>query len=140
MSALYFTASYSAPQQAVWEALQQAEVWRVLNGVDEIIDVLMNGGDLAAIQWRSKIGPRLIDGKTRVESSTPPAQMTMVVSGGDLLALTTATLSSQDDSTEVEVVGNLEAKGIMAHLVLPVVTESIRHAMPSALKRLNDFL
>lgn len=120
--------------------LQQPDVWQVLTGVDEVVGVEMNGDQLAAIQWRSKIGPRNVKGETRVEASSPPDLMSMVVDGGEVLALTTATLKDLDGRTVVEVVGNLEAKGLMAHLILPIVTETIRHSMPEALSRLREFL
>jgi len=139
-SPLFFAAQYDAPQDAVWSVLQQPEVWQALTGVDEVTGVEMNGDQLAAIQWRSKIGPRNVTGETRIEASSPPDLMTMVVDGGDVIALTTATLTDLGGSTGIEVVGNLEAKGFMAHLILPVVSESIRHSMPAALARLRDFL
>ncbi len=124
----------------MWTALQLPETWTVLTGVDEMLDYQMNGDDLASIRWRSKIGPRRVNGETRVEASERPDFMTMVVDAGDVLALTTASLFDLEAGTKVDVVGQLEAHGFLSHLILPVVSATIERAMPLALQRLNDFL
>ncbi len=140
MHSLYFVEHYDAPRLRVWSALQEPDTWTALTGVDEVVGVQMNGDELAAIQWRSKIGPRLVRGETRVAESVKPNLMAMVVDGGEIIALTTASLHEVGSETRVEVSGQLEAHGFMAHLLLPVVTASIERAMPTALERLNDFL
>ncbi|MBT8199155.1 MAG: hypothetical protein KJO36_01435 [Acidimicrobiia bacterium] len=139
-SPLYFSAEYHAPRLTIWRALQQPETWTALTGIDEMIDYEMDGEDLAVIRWRSKIGPRRIRGETRVEASAKPDFMTMVIDGGEVIALTTASLFDSASGTRVDVVGELEPNGFMAHLILPVVANSIENSMPRALDRLNEFL
>jgi uncharacterized protein YndB with AHSA1/START domain len=130
-TAFTHTVTVDAPIEKVWDRLQAASTWENVGPVERVWDpVHGDDGRLLGYHWSTTVGGRPYEGTAKTVASHPHESMLLALDGGEVMALlTTALEAAGDGRTTIEVIMEIEPKGMMGTLFFPVITAAVRNGL-----------
>jgi hypothetical protein len=109
-----------------WEALQNAETWGSIGGVDSIHDAHHDpGGNLLSYSFAAIVGGKRYPGRAKVTLSEEPHRMVVDIDTSELSGTITVALAPAPASGTVEVNLTVRSKGLLAGLMFPLIAGAI---------------
>ena len=117
---------------AAWLALQRPDVWEEIAGVQEVVDPRFDeAGTLTSYRFTVKAGPHTVRGSAQTVEALEPDLMRIRISSPEIVgAITTELAPHEETATLVTVSVEMRAKGILASLFYPVVSQAVRNGLP----------
>lgn len=126
-----------AAPEAVWDRLQEPDIWRSIGPVQELWDPVVEDGVLAGFQWSTHIGGIVYNGTGAAVSRERPHHFELVLDTSEMAGTITVDLSDGNPgATVVAVTLELRSKGLLASLFFPVVSRAIGDGFPDQVRDL----
>ena len=132
----------SAPLDAVWDRLQQAETWADIGPVEDVRDSQQDEtGHLQSFTWTTTVARKHYEGPAAVSDSVYRERMTLDLDAGEVAGSLEARLARNgDDSTIVTVTLEVVSRGTLSTLFFPVVSEAVARGLPDQVDRFAESL
>lgn len=122
----------SAPIEAVWQRLQQAETWADIGPVEDVKDPQHDeSGHLQSFVWTTTVARKHYEGTAEVSDSVHEERMTLDLDASEVAGSLEAHLAPNgDDNTVVTVTLEIISRGTLSTLFFPVVSEAVARGLP----------
>lgn len=121
-----------APQDQIWDGLQDPDVWTSIGPVQNVWDPHFEGGVLSQFQWSTDIGGIVYEGTGTASIQERPDRYQLMLDMSEMAAIITVDLAGGNlASTEVAITVELRSKGLLATMFFPAVSRAIGDALPS---------
>ncbi|MFO7548739.1 MAG: SRPBCC family protein [Acidimicrobiia bacterium] len=125
----------TAPIHRAWEALQRAETWASIGGVDEVFDVEHDdAGHLMGYHFHVRAAGRRFRGKATAVEAVQPGLMAVDIDSSEMLGRITVELTEASEHTTVTVTVDASAKGILSSMFFGVVARAIGSGLPESVE------
>jgi carbon monoxide dehydrogenase subunit G len=125
----------TAPIHNAWQALQRAETWAAIGGVDEVFDAVHDDtGHLMGYHFLVTAAGRRFRGKASTVESVPPGLMAVDIDSSEMLGRITVRLVEASEHTTVTVTVDASAKGILSSMFFGVVARAIGQGLPESVE------
>ena len=135
-------AATSAPLEAVWDRLQQAETWADIGPVEDVRESQQDEtGHLQSFTWTTTVARKHYEGTAAVSDSVYRERMTLDLDAGEVAGSLEARLAPNgNDSTIVTVTLEVVSRGTLSTLFFPVVSEAVARGLPDQVDRFAESL
>lgn len=115
----------------VWTALQTAETWGAIGGVDEIVDAVHDEtGHLQGYRFETLIGGRRHSGTARTVEALPAERMDVEIDSADLTGSIRLDLAPSGEQTAIQVTMEVRAKSLLSSMFFPVIASAVGAGLP----------
>jgi carbon monoxide dehydrogenase subunit G len=122
----HHTVSVDAPRDAVWDSLQQPDMWRSVGPVQELWDPTVEDGVLTGFQWSTNVGGMVYNGTGVAIDQERPDHYSLVLDTSEMAGTITVDLTDANPGgTVLDVTVELQSKGLLSSLFFPVVSGAI---------------
>ena len=129
-------AKTGAAPSAVWEALQQADTWAAIAGVNRVEDVRFNNGSgLAGFRFLVNIAGVDYRGTVNRTSAVNERQMVMSIESSQLRGLIGVELHPEEPGTQVKVSMSMRPRGFLSQMVFPAISKAVAGGFDEAVER-----
>jgi carbon monoxide dehydrogenase subunit G len=130
-SSFEHTINVDAPAAAVWDRLQDPEVWTALGPVQEVWDPVIEDGVLISFSWSTDIGGTTYEGTGSAVSANRPDRYDIALDTSQMKGTIGVALSpANQHRTDVNVTVELEPKGLLSSMFFPIVSRAIGDGLP----------
>lgn len=127
-----FTATSHTPASVnrAWTALQRAETWAAIGGVDEITSAVHDAdGNLVSFELAAIVAGKRYPGTARTVHSDPPTSMTIEIDTSEL-AGTLSVVLTPETSAVVDVAFTIRSKGFVSSVFFPAIATAVGSGLP----------
>lgn len=126
------TVVIDADPAAVWDRLQEPDIWASLGPVERVWDPIIEDGVLTGFAWSTDIGGREYEGTGKALDHARPDCYRLVLDTSEMAGTITARLSPDGhDGTEAVVEIHIRSKGLLSSLFFPAVRNAIGSGFPN---------
>ena len=134
---LHDSVSVGAPQDAVWERLQEPNIWRSIGPVQEVWDPVIEDGLLTGFQWSTNIGGVVYNGTGTAVNLDPPHHYELILDTSEIAGTISVDLTEGNPpGTHIDVTVELQSKGLLSSMFFPIVTRAIGDGLANQVKDL----
>lgn len=126
----------SASVEAVWEALQQPDVWASVAGVDDTSNHRNLNGRLSGFDFSTSIAGMTYRGSARVSQAVPGRSMTLSIRSNEVIGTIQVAFDDTDEGTDLDVSMQISPNGLVGAMVFPAVSSALRTGFPESVERL----
>jgi hypothetical protein len=126
----------AATPNDVWERFQEPETWRGIGPIDDVGNVQIDGDRLVSFTWQTHVGPTRHRGKSSMIENTPGKRLVMQLNSAEMGGKLTVALTSEEDTTVIDVALDYATKGTMSSLFFPIISEAIANGLRT---QVDDF-
>ncbi len=120
-----------APQDQVWDGLQDPAVWNSIGPVQNLWDPVVQDGVLTGFQWSTDIGGVVYKGTGESVIQERPDRYQLILDTSEIAGTISVDLSPADpETTTVDVTVELRSKGLLSSIFFPVVSRAIGEGLP----------
>lgn len=120
-----------ADLSSVWAALQVAETWGEIGGIDEITDATHDHrGHLQSYSFAVVIGGTRHSGTARTTEIHPPQHMKVSIDSPEMAGSIRLDLETSGQQTMMEVDMEVRSKGILSSMFFPVIASAVGSGLP----------
>jgi len=120
-----------APQEHVWDGLQDPAVWNSIGPVQNLWDPVIEDGVLTGFQWSTDIGGVVYKGTGKSVIQERPDRYRLILDTSEMAGTITVDLSpANPGGTIVDVTLELRSKGLLSAMFFPVVSRAIGGGLP----------
>ncbi|HKZ28122.1 MAG TPA: SRPBCC family protein [Acidimicrobiia bacterium] len=121
------TVHVNAPPERAWTILQEPETWGGIAGVQRVFDASHHpDGTLRSYRFLAQAGMKPYEGSARTVQADAPVLMVVTVDAAEIEGtITTELQPSNPHGTDMTVSLGIRARGILASLFLPIVSQAI---------------
>lgn len=132
----HHTARTDAPPETAWAALQRAETWAAIGGVEGVSDVRHDErGILRSYRFVARVGGTAYQGRAETEHIEEPRAMTVNITSDHLDGRIEVTLSGDGAGSEVAVRLTARSRGLLTGLAFPAIASAIGSGLPENVER-----
>jgi len=126
-----------APPDAVWDRLQEPDMWRSVGPVQNLWDPTIEDGVLTGFQWSTNIGGVVYNGTGTAVNPERPHHYELILDTSEMAGTISVELAEGNPGgTEVEVALELRSKGLLSSMFFPVVSRAIGNGLPDQIEEL----
>lgn len=135
------SSSTSATIEEVWAALDRAETWEAIGGVDRVFDAAMDEeGRLQGFSFETVAGGKSYTGVASPHRRVEGETMAWNVKSSEIRGVTEVDLERDGGTTTVTVTLQVESAGFLSSMFFPVIAKAIGKGMPEAVDEFVDGL
>ncbi|HKX75740.1 MAG TPA: SRPBCC family protein [Acidimicrobiia bacterium] len=129
-------ATTEAAPSAVWAALQRADTWAAIAGVNRVEDTRYdNGGGLAGFRFLVNIAGIDYRGVVSRTSAIIERQMVMSIESSQLKGMIGVELHPTQAGTQVKVTMSMRPNGFLSQMVFPAIAKAVAGGFDEAVVR-----
>jgi hypothetical protein len=126
------TASFASSTETAWSALQQAETWAAIGGVDDISGVRTDDdGHLRGYAFAATVAGKRYPGRAHVVSTDPGRRMVMEIDTSELTGTIAVTIDEAAHSGTVTVDMKVSSRSFLGSMVFPLIAAAIGSGLRS---------
>ena len=129
------TAIASAPIDDVWAALEHAQTWESIGGIDKVVDPIVNSeGQLMSFSFDSMVAGKPYRGKATSAGREEGRLMAWNIENSEITGVITVTLSDDRPNTAIATTLTVESKGLLASMFFSVIAKAIGNGLPRSVE------
>ena len=126
-----------APPDAVWDRLQEPDIWRSVGPVQNLWDPTVEHGVLTGFQWSTNIGGVVYNGTGAAVNPARPHHYELKLDTSEMAGTIRVELAAGNPGgTEVDVALELRSKGLLSSMFFPLVSRAIGNGLPDQIEEL----
>lgn len=119
----------------VWSALDRAETWEGIGGVDRVFDPEIDThGRLRGFSFETVAAGRRYAGTATPYERVEAARMSWKVSNSEVHGTIVVALTPLGDGTSITVTLRVESAGLLASMFFPVIAAAIGNGLPESVE------
>ena len=116
---------------AVWDQLQEPDVWASLGPVQKVWDPIVEDGVLTGFTWSTNIGGKVYEGTGKVIDHNRPDRYQLLLDTSEMAGTITADLSpGNPGGTDAVVAIEIRSKGLLSSMFFPAIKNAIGSGFP----------
>jgi hypothetical protein len=116
---------------AVWDRLQDPDIWATLGPVQKVWDPVVEDGVLKGFDWSTNIGGKVYEGTGKALDYERPDRYRLVLDTSEMAGTITAELSGANPGGTEAVVGiEIRSKGLLSSMFFPAIRNAIGSGFP----------
>lgn len=134
---LHDSVGVDASPDAVWDRLQEPDIWRSIGPVQEVWDPVVEDGLLTGFQWSTDIGGVVYSGTGAAVNADPPHHYELVLDTSEMAGTISVDLTEgSPGGTDIDVTVELQSKGLLSSMFFPVVARALGDGLSDQLNEL----
>jgi len=118
-----------------WSALQRADTWEGIAGVDDVTDSAHGAdGQLTGFGFAATVSGLRYPGQAAVASASPPNDMRLELTTSEMSATIDVRLTASGETTRVQVALTVTSKSFLAGMFFPSIAAAIGRGLPNAVE------
>ncbi len=118
-----------------WSALQRADTWEGIAGVDDVTDPTHGvDGQLTGFGFAATVSGLRYPGQAAVASASPPNEMRLELTTSEMSATIDVRLTASGETTRVQVALTVTSKSFLAGMFFPSIAAAIGRGLPTAVE------
>lgn len=132
-----FQAAANSPASIsdAWGALQRADTWEGIAGVDDVTDAT-HGADaqLISFGFAGTVSGLRYPGQAEISSASPPDEMRLELMTSEMSATIDVRLTASGEGTRVQVDLSVTSRSFLAGMFFPSIAAAIGRGLPTAVE------
>jgi hypothetical protein len=127
-----------ADPPAVWDQLQEPDVWATLGPVQRVWDPIIEAGVLTGFTWSTDIGGKIYEGTGKALDHQRPDRYQLLLDTSEMSGTITATLSpGNPGGTDAVVEIEIRSKGLLSSMFFPAIKNAIGSGFPEQVRNMG---
>ena len=123
---------------AVWDQLQEPDVWASLGPVQRVWDPIIEDGVLTGFTWSTDIGGKIYEGTGKALEHQRPDRYQLLLDTSEMAGTITAALSADNPGGTMAVVEiEIRSKGLLSSMFFPAIKNAIGSGFPDQVRNMG---
>jgi hypothetical protein len=123
---------------AVWDQLQEPDVWASLGPVQRVWDPIIEDGVLTGFTWSTDIGGKIYEGTGKALEYQRPDRYQLLLDTSEMAGTITAALSPDNPGGTTAVVEiEIRSKGLLSSMFFPAIKNAIGSGFPDQVRNMG---
>jgi carbon monoxide dehydrogenase subunit G len=127
-----------ADRPAVWDRLQDPDIWRSIGPVQDLWNPELDDGELTGFQWSTDIGGVTYEGTGTATDRDRPSRYELVLDTSEMAGTISVDLAEANpgDGTAIDVTLELRSKGLLSSMFFPIVSKAVGEGLADQIQDL----